>query len=305
MTRTIVRSEKSTIVRLLRAPWPVRSAFATLDLLAPPVSARWAERLWMTLPRPNRRDHPPVPGGTPFTVTVPGSTQWSGAGPATPVSVAGQVWGDGPVVYLVHGWAGHQRQFDAFIEPLVARGLRVVTFDAPSHGASGPGAFGPRSTSFPEIAAAIGAVVTRFGPPHAFVTHSAGAVATTVAMCDGLRPRRLALLAPMVGVLPHLRLFARAMGFGPRTLSRLTPRLERRVGASVAQFDVPELGRAVGAPPTLVVHDRGDRSTPFTDGAAIAAAWPGARLHLTEGLGHSRLLRDPAVVAQVVDFVAP
>jgi hypothetical protein len=40
-----------------------------------------------------------------------------------------------------------------------------------------------------------------------------------------------------------------------------------------------------------------------TDGAAIAAAWPGARLHVTSGLGHRRLLRDPNVIAEVVEFV--
>jgi hypothetical protein len=39
-------------------------------------------------------------------------------------------------------------------------------------------------------------------------------------------------------------------------------------------------------------------------GAAIAAAWPGAELVTTEGLGHRRILRDPAVVARVTDFLA-
>ena len=43
---------------------------------------------------------------------------------------------------------------------------------------------------------------------------------------------------------------------------------------------------------------------PFTHGAAVAAAWPGARLIETSGLGHRRLLRDEAVVAQVSSFIA-
>ena len=64
----------------------------------------------------------------------------------------------------------------------------------------------------------------------------------------------------------------------------------------------PELGRAIAMPPTLVVHDRGDAFTPVTDGEAVAAAWPSTRLRLTDGLGHRRLLRDPDVVAEVVDF---
>lgn len=288
MTQTASGTEKSTIVRLFSAPRPVRASFATLDRVAPALSARWAERIWMTLPnrRPARAGHP---GGTRFVVD-PG--------------VVGEVWGDGPLVYLVHGWAGHRGQFSDFVSPLVAQGYRVVTFDLPSHGESAPGVFGPRSTSFPEIADALAAVVARHGEPHAIVAHSAGAIATAMALCDGLKANRLVLLAPMVGGLPHLRDFARFMGFGERTLSRLVSRLERRVGAPLSHFDVPELGRAVRMPATLVIHDRDDRSTPVSDGAAIAAAWPGTRLHVTSGLGHNRLLRAPEAISKAVDFIS-
>jgi pimeloyl-ACP methyl ester carboxylesterase len=56
-------------------------------------------------------------------------------------------------------------------------------------------------------------------------------------------------------------------------------------------------------PPTLVVHDRNDREVGFDQGQAIAEAWPRARLLATEGLGHRRLLRDPAVIGAVTAFV--
>ena len=306
MTQTATpRAPKSTIVRFYSAPPPIRAAFATLERLAPGIGARWAEYLWMTLPRPGQRRGGDAPGGEPFAVTVPGSASWSGAGRVTGVDVVGRVWGNGPTVYLVHGWAGHRRQFAELVAPLVARGMRVVAFDMPSHGDSQPGAFGPRSTSFLEFAATIEAVVARFGEPHAIVAHSAGAIATACALTDGMHADRLVLLAPMVGPLPHLRLFARGLGFGDRIFTRLVTRLEHRVGAPMRHFDVPELGRATAMPPTLVIHDRGDRSTPVSDGAAIAAAWPGARLHVTEGLGHNRLLRDPDVTVRIADFLAP
>jgi hypothetical protein len=55
--------------------------------------------------------------------------------------------------------------------------------------------------------------------------------------------------------------------------------------------------------PLLVVHDRDDREVPWHDGAAIAAAWPGAALFTTEGIGHRKVLRDSRVVARVVDFL--
>jgi pimeloyl-ACP methyl ester carboxylesterase len=290
-----VSAQKSTTVRMFTVPALVRGAFRVLDRTAPALAARWAERIWFTLPRasapPTPRAAPPVTG-QPFTLDVDGH------------GVAGMAWGNGPTAYLMHGWGGHSGQLAAFVSPLVSRGHRVVAFDAPSHGRSAPGAYGPRSSSIPEFAAALSAAVAAYGPAHAVIAHSMGGTAVAVALCDGLRAERVALLAPMASPASYARRFAATLGFGEPTYRRLIGRVERRVRAPMHHFDVPELGRAVAMPPTLIVHDRQDTSTPVTDGAAIAAAWPGSRLHLTSGLGHRRLLRDPDVVAEVVQFVS-
>jgi len=52
-----------------------------------------------------------------------------------------------------------------------------------------------------------------------------------------------------------------------------------------------------------VVTDRGDRQTPYDDVVEFARGI-GAPLVTTEGLGHRKILRDPAVVRQIVAFVA-
>lgn len=56
--------------------------------------------------------------------------------------------------------------------------------------------------------------------------------------------------------------------------------------------------------PLLIVHDRADRESPYEDAAVLAQAWPGAELVATEKMGHTRALRDPALVAQVAAFAA-
>jgi pimeloyl-ACP methyl ester carboxylesterase len=285
---------RTPIVAHLAAPLPVRAAFRVLERTAPRLGGRWAEHIWFTLPppRPDTRSAAAVPyPGRPFSMRAGGRT------------VAGESWGDGPAVYLLHGWAGHRGQLGAFVAPLVARGLRVIAFDAPSHGGSPPGAYGPRSSSVPEFAAALAAVVADQGPAHAVVGHSAGATATALALCDGLRAGRLVMLAPMASPAAYIRQFAALLGAGGRIHRQLVARVERRVGP-LRHMEVPQLGRAVRMPPTLVVHDRDDASVSVTDGAAIAAAWPAARLRVTAGLGHRRLLRDPGVVDEVVEFVS-
>jgi pimeloyl-ACP methyl ester carboxylesterase len=47
--------------------------------------------------------------------------------------ICGEVWGDRPPVYLVHGWGGCRAQMGVFVKPLVSTGYRLIAFDLPSH----------------------------------------------------------------------------------------------------------------------------------------------------------------------------
>jgi pimeloyl-ACP methyl ester carboxylesterase len=285
--------QKSTIVR----------SFSVLERVAPAVGAGWAEHLWFTVPRARSRSDRLLAPGRPFHVPVNGHT------------VAGEVWDERPVdgtpeetappiVYLVHGWGGWGRQLEAFVGPLVERGHRVVTFDAPSHGASDPGPTGPGRSTILEFADALAAVVAANGPAHALVAHSLGATSAAFAMRGGLAVERTAFVAPMADPLPYTRTFAGRLGFGERVRTRLVDRIERRVGMPLSAFDVPAMAGQVPTPPLLLVHDRQDAETGWSDSAAIARSWPHARLVTTSGLGHRRILRAPAVVTEVVEFVA-
>ena len=205
---------------------------------------------------------------------------------------------------LVHGWGGWRWQLDGFVAPLVEAGHRVVAFDAPSHGASEPGPEGPGRSTILELADALAAVVAANGPAHAVVAHSLGATAAAFAIRLGLPRERAAFVAPMADPLPYTRTFAGRLGFGEQVRTRLVDRIERRVGMPLSAFDVPAMAGQVPTPPLLLVHDRLDAETGWSDSAAIAASWPQARLVTTSGLGHRRILRAPAVIAEVTGFVA-
>jgi pimeloyl-ACP methyl ester carboxylesterase len=274
--------QKSTIVR----------TFSLLERLAPGIGARWAEALWFSVPRSRSRRQESTRPGRRFQVHVQGG------------KVVGEVWGDGPVVYLQHGWGGWWGQLGALVDLLVEAGHRVVAFDAPSHGDSDPGQAGPGRGTILEFADALAAVVAAHGPAHAVVAHSLGSTAAAYALGRGVAAERMVFVAPMADPLPYTRAFAGRLGFGERIRTRLVRRVERRVGMSMAAFDVPAMARSVPTPPLLLIHDRQDAETSWSDSAAIAQAWPSAHLVTTSGLGHRRLLGDPAVVAEVVGFVA-
>jgi pimeloyl-ACP methyl ester carboxylesterase len=282
-------AKKSTIVR--SAPRRIRFAFRAGELLAPRLAGRAANRIWFTLPRP-MAEAPLPDGGQPFTVTAQKS------------AVRGRVWGDGPAVYLVHGWGGLGSQLAAFVAPLTAAGFRVVLFDLPAHGSSDPGPAGPGRTHGVEMGRALDAVAARFGPAHTVVAHSLGATATYLTLRHGwLGTGRLVLLAPMVDAGTLFGGFQRTLGFGPRTRRAFEREAHRFVGIGMEEFDLRHQAAHLDPVPTLVVHDRGDRQTPYADSARLVAALPHAELVATEGLGHRRILQDPGVVAAAVAFI--
>ena len=216
--------KKSTIVR----------SFALLERVAPAVGARWAEALWFRIPGPRgRRDRLAEPG-RPFQVRVDGRT------------VAGEVWGDeaAEAVYLVHGWGGWGTQLDAFVGPLTGAGLRVVAFDAPSHGASDPGPEGPGRSTILELADALAAVVAANGP--------AARGGRPLPGRDGRPPTPSTTASPPGGwpssppwptrsPTPGSSPAASASASGPAPA--WWPRIERRVGASMVGLRPARHGR--------------------------------------------------------------
>ncbi|MEJ2854053.1 MULTISPECIES: alpha/beta fold hydrolase [unclassified Saccharothrix] len=279
------RAKKSTIVRAKF----IRTGFGVLERVAPTLGGRLALRIWCT-PRHARPSSAPV-GGTRHQVAVHGST------------VVAETWGSGPVVYLVHGWGGHRNQLNRFVAPLVAAGYQVVTFDALSHGESGPGKLGRRQATLPEFSDALTAVVTNFGPAHGIIAHSMGATATALAVLDGLPATRLAFIAPMADPLAQTHLFASFLGFGTRVHRAFITRLEQIAGRPMSTFNIPSRATTQPLPPLVVIHDKGDREVDHTNGETLASAWPDAKLITTTGLGHHRILSDTNVLHEAVTFV--
>lgn len=285
--------QKSTIGRLIKSGrlTATRAAFGTLERLAPSLGVRWATSLWLSVPPFKGRTKPDIPPGTPFTVTVKDRT------------IRGTTWGAGPIVYLVHGWAGASTQLLPFVTPLVDTGHKVVTFDALSHGASDPGELGPRHTTIPEMTRALTAVVKQYGQPHAVIAHSVGCNATFFALRDGLRPSRLVFLAPMAQPTPMTMVFAATLGFGERIRTGMMRSVAERAGTPWDDFELPPLVTRITPPPLLAIHDPADRVIRYADSVALAKVWPDAELVTVTGKGHRGILRDPDTVTRAVEFV--
>ena len=275
----------------------VRRAFGLLERFAPALGSRWAVELWCTPPvvEMSLRMPPGVSAGEPLEAF------WDGH------RIAGEAWGEGPTVYLVHGWGGCRAHMAVFVKPLVDTGHRVIAFDLPSHNDSDGGALAPGRTTLIECVDAVQAIVQTHGPARAVVAHSLGAKAAAMAALRGAPIERMVFLAPMGDFPLYLDYFAERHGFGRRIRDGLERGLNRRIGMPLVDTDLDRVaGRLKGPIPLLVIHDPDDPDTPYETSPRLAEVWPGASLVTTRGLGrlaHYRILRHRPAINAGLEFI--
>lgn len=217
-------------------------------------------------------------------------------------SVVTYVWGDGErPVLLVHGWSSRGSRFAGFITALRDKGYSPVTFDAPGHGDSQG-----RATTILEYREIIRQLHARHGDFEAVVAHSFGVLAAFFALRDGVVAHRIVGIGG-VGSFDYLvDGFCAGLGLRDRLKHELRRRIERLLFPGEPEiwrrFNVMYRPEEV-AVPVLLFHDQGDGMVPLAQSQVIAEAHgERARLVVTRGLGHRRILGDPEVVAEAVDF---
>jgi pimeloyl-ACP methyl ester carboxylesterase len=265
--------------------------FAATALLAPGLAGAWAERLFLTPPRPR------IEATALDLIDARSSFIVHKAR-----NIAVWEWGwqsrEAPAVVLAHGWGGHAAQMRAFVFSLLAAGYRVVGFDQPAHGLSEG-----RLTSLVDFADVLAAVAASRGPIHALVAHSLGAAAAAFAMSRGLPVRTAVLVSPPSDVAGYSRRFARWHWIPEPVRRSMQAAIEERYGVRWEELEVERVAARVNAR-ALVIHDRDDSVVPLRHGERVASAWPGARLLVTRGLGHGRILRDETVARTAAEFIA-
>jgi pimeloyl-ACP methyl ester carboxylesterase len=286
MNAAVAAAVNSTIVRTRMSGWALlRAYFGVVSRLLPDLARRQAERLFTAPPRyAGRRllagEQPERLASGRHSLAV-----WQAGAP------------DAPAVLLAHGWGGRGAQLRSFVAPLVAKGYRVVWFDQPGHGESGDG-----PVALPDFVRALHAISAAYGPFDAAVGHSLGAAALGVALRGGLPLGRVVFVSSPSSISEHARRFARMLGITPAIREAMRRRLERRYGMPFAEIDrIDDLARL--RLPALFVHDSDDTDVPFENSLRLAARLRDARLIRTYGLGHHRILRDPAVVDAIAAFI--
>lgn len=206
------------------------------------------------------------------------------------------VWeNEGPTVLLAHGWESNSARWQVLIGQLRQQNYRVVSVDAPAHGASG-------GTEFNAILYAdfIAAVMEKFRPEFA-VGHSAGGMALGYFLLHHPgRFRKVALLATPSDLRQITGVFGRMLGLTARAMQGYAEQARQKFGHDLDDFSVAEFAKSMEID-CLIIHDTGDPTAPYADAQRVAQNWAGAQFVTTEGLGHS--LQGEIVYRAILEFI--
>ncbi|MET9443601.1 alpha/beta hydrolase [Streptomyces sp. NPDC006610] len=213
-------------------------------------------------------------------------------------------WGDGSrPVLLVHGWQSRASRLSAFVPGLLDRGHSVIAFDAPGHGdANG------RGTTILEYRDIVSALHDRYGAFECLIAHSLGVLGSFYGLKHGVTARKIVTISGVCDFDYLVEEFCTELKVRDRLKARLHDEIRTNLFPDLPPAEVPfSITDVTGIvrSPMLVIHDEDDTRIRVTQGRRLAGAFGDrARLVVTNGLGHRRILGDPEVVRTVLDFIA-
>lgn len=272
----------------------LRCFFKFFGTLTPTFAGRIAYKLWF-----GTRKHP-----------APKREQnWLENATSNPININGlavmtHYWDNievenAPLVLLVHGWDGRGSQLGAFAEPLIKAGFKVMAYDNPAHGATP----GNSSNLFIHSEVQQG-LVEKIGPVHAIVAHSFGGMFTAYSLNQKLVIKKIVTISAPTDFSYLLNRFCEALRLPEKVVEHIIKSFKRDFGEDlVERISASTTSKTLGHIPALIIHDEDDIDVVISESENLHKSWPNSIFQRTQGLGHRRILHDPDVLLDVVNFI--
>ena len=262
--------------------------FSLLEKISPRLAAKLALRFFLRpfrFPLPNREKEA-VETANIFKIQVENN------------EVAIYEWGEGPAIWVLHGWSGRATQLGAIIKELVKIGYKVYGIDAPGHGKSS----GVESSVL-LFESALQKLNKLKGPPVTFIGHSLGGAVGFFALRNGIEIKKIVSIGAPSMPEEIMKEFISKIGLKNTSFKYLESAFENKFKQPFANFTVLKWVQPPPAIPVLIIHDKDDRDAPFHHAEKLKEKLPKAEFIVTQGLGHNRILRDEEVIKKVISFI--
>ena len=200
-------------------------------------------------------------------------------------------------VLLVHGWSGRSTQLFAFADKLLENGFMVISFDGPAHGKSTG-----RTTMMPEFLKTIEKINTTFGPFEAAIGHSFGATSLYNAAATFLDIKTFIAIGSGDRISEIISNFAKNLYLKEKSAKKIQSGLEKKWVIHLDDFSSSTVAKKIKIP-GLVVHDIIDGDVPVSCAYRIRQNLEKGSLFITNGLGHTKILRNNEVVHKSIKFI--
>jgi pimeloyl-ACP methyl ester carboxylesterase len=264
----------------------IRAGLSTIGMFSPPLAGRLAFELWRRpLARGQVREAERAIHAAARVEVVDGIVTYA--------------WGDGrrPVL-LVHGWRSRASRYAGFITKLLELGYSPISYDGPGHGDT----TGPMGTILDHERIITG-LADKHGQFEGVIAHSLGVPFALYAVRQGVAAGRIVSISGFAEFGYLVDRFSRELGLKPGVQAELKRSIERGL------FDGdPEIWTRFSVGPgeaeLLIIHnDVDDVVDPSQVAVLLASYGPKARFSPKTGLGHGRILSDPAVIDEAIAFV--
>ena len=201
---------------------------------------------------------------------------------------------------ILHGFSSTIHKFDHFVKPLIKQGYEVIAIDAPAHGKSSG-----KQISVLEYKAMIEKVHATLGPIDAFIAHSFGGLALSLALekITQQEKMKVVLIAPATETTTAIQLFSKFLRLPKGVKAGMEELIFERSGIRAEDFSIRKAAPHIKAK-VLWIHDESDEITPWKDAVVIKdASYPNFQFLLTQTFGHRRIYREEKVTNAVFDFL--
>ncbi len=281
---------KKTLIPSLFIPIPVRCFAKTLELISSRLASFFGIRLFITpvnFPIPKREQYM-LKSAQKKRLHIPEIKK--------EIEILSYGYSKKKVL-LVHGWSGRSTQLFAFADKLLENGYMVISFDGPAHGKSTG-----KTTMMPEFLKTIEKINTSFGPFEAAIGHSFGATSLYNAAATFLDIKTFIAIGSFDRISDIISNFAKNLYLKEKSAKKIQLGLEKKWMIHIDDFSSSSVAKKIKIP-VLVVHDIIDGDVPVSCAYRIRQNLEKGSLFITNGLGHTKILRNNEVINKSIKFI--
>lgn len=200
-------------------------------------------------------------------------------------------------VLLVHGWSGRGTQLYKIADKLLENGFMTISFDAPAHGKSEG-----KETLMNEFITVCEFLEEKYGPFEYAIGHSLGGMAVLNSIKQGIAVKKAIIIGSGDIITDIIGVFVNKIELKPKMVKKMKDFFLKKFGENIDNYSASVAAKSVKIP-TLIIHDSEDREVPVSCAYNIRQNTKQGELIITNGLGHTRILKDNFVVNSIVEFI--